>query len=248
MNTKARILVVDDDRELLETIADILKIKGYKVTMANSGEEAIQRAKVGQYDVALMDIEMPGINGLEAFKKIKALRSRLKVILMTGYPGGELITQARREGPLDILFKPIDMRRLMRLIEADSQHCAILVVDDDPAICQTMKDIFEEFGHKVLVAGTGELAIDLVKKINPHILFLDVKLSTMNGLDTFKAIKELNHEVAVVMMTAHKRENGSLVEAALAQGAYSCLYKPFAPEEAIAMVDLLHQRSRGFAT
>jgi len=119
-----RALVVDDDRTLASTLADILELMGWTVTQANSGTEAVNVAARQSFDVVLMDVKMPGMDGVDAFKAMKATRPDIRVILMTAYAAEERLGEARREGVLRVLSKPVDVETLLRshLQPLDGSH------------------------------------------------------------------------------------------------------------------------------
>ena len=85
MDKKASILIVDDDIGMTETLADIFDDRGYDVAVAGDGYKAIGMIGERAYDIVLMDIKMPGINGVETFKEVKRISSSTKVIMMTAY-------------------------------------------------------------------------------------------------------------------------------------------------------------------
>jgi len=114
------VLVVDDDPGTVETLTDILSAKTYRVTSANSGDAAVEMVRRNGFGAVLMDIVMPGINGVEALKALKALKPIFppgKVILMTAYSRHQLVEEAKREGALAVLAKPLDIEALLPLLE-----------------------------------------------------------------------------------------------------------------------------------
>ena len=118
------------------------------------------------------------------------------------------------------------------------------MVDDDPNICATFKDMLEADGYEVAAALNGEEAIEIARENRYDMIFIDMKLRTINGLKTYLAIREVNPQVVAVMMTAYRLEIGDLVEEALRKDAYTCLYKPFDVEEVIKLVDEICRRKR----
>jgi len=94
-----RVLIVDDDRDHAESIADILLSEGYAVEVAFSGESALKRFTEVEFDVTLMDVRLPGMNGVEAFFLFRKVRPGVRVIIMTGYSVEQLIAQARKLQP-----------------------------------------------------------------------------------------------------------------------------------------------------
>ena len=115
--TEVSILVVDDNNDLAEGMSDLLDTLGYHVAVANDGFAAVSLVEKDSFDIALMDIKMPGMNGVDAFKKIKEINPRIEVIMMTGYSDEELIKEALLEGACEVMSKPIEIDRLLVLIE-----------------------------------------------------------------------------------------------------------------------------------
>jgi DNA-binding NtrC family response regulator len=246
MDKKASILVVDDDIGMTETLADILDDMGYDVAVAGDGYRAIEMIGERAYDIVLMDIKMPGINGVETFKEVKRISPSTKVIMMTAYAVENLIKAALEEGCYGIIYKPLDIDKVMDLIEKAEKGVLILVVDDDPATCETLKDVMVEKSYKVSVAYSGEEAIRFAKENDIGIVFIDVKMPVLNGLETYLAIKEVNPRVTAVMMTGYRQEVADLVEDALRASAYTCLYKPLGMDNVIALVEeISRQRLSG---
>ena len=117
MNESGRVLIVDDNENLCMTLSFILNRKGYATTTVSDGSDAIKLAEETPFDLTLMDIRMPGMNGVEAFKKIKRLRPKVAVVMMTAYSVEELVQEALEEGAFGILYKPLDIDKVISLIE-----------------------------------------------------------------------------------------------------------------------------------
>lgn len=113
----ANILVVDDEQVILDLFSRILGTRGHKITTAKDGYLAIEEVKKGKFDIIFLDIVMPGINGLETYKKIKEINPNAHTIMMTGYSVEELIEQAMIEGVQDCLHKPFDIVEIMKTVE-----------------------------------------------------------------------------------------------------------------------------------
>jgi DNA-binding NtrC family response regulator len=111
-----RILVVDDNEDLLTTFTRILKRKGFYVETAADGLSAVDRYLRGDFDVTLMDIIMPGLNGVEAFRLIREIDPGASVILMTGYSDEDLIQLAINEGAQCVLHKPVRIDKMVDTI------------------------------------------------------------------------------------------------------------------------------------
>ncbi len=112
-----RVLVVDDDVEMVRTLADILRLRGWTPDVAYSGEEAVAAEQDGDYELVLMDIKMPGMDGVTAFRQMRAHNPAARVVLMTAHTEPEIVRAAVSEGVVKVLSKPVDMRALLRLFE-----------------------------------------------------------------------------------------------------------------------------------
>lgn len=153
MEGKASILIVDDDEGMCETLSDVMEDKGYNTSIALDGHGAVEKVREMDFDVVLMDIRMPGMNGVETFKQIKGIQPETAVVIMTAYAVEDLIGEALREGVYGVLHKPFDMERVLDLIESVKQVKSILVVDDDPDTSESLKDILEARDYQVSICG-----------------------------------------------------------------------------------------------
>jgi two-component system response regulator (stage 0 sporulation protein F) len=110
----------------------------------------------------------------------------------------------------------------------------ILVVDDEEVMRSLFTDLFNERGFKVSVAKNGKEAIELVKGIFFHIVFLDVHMPVINGVQALRSIKEMSPKTSIVMMDSFP---DIFAEEALKEGAITCIHKPFDIQEVIKIVN-----------
>ncbi|MBW2615927.1 MAG: sigma-54-dependent Fis family transcriptional regulator [Deltaproteobacteria bacterium] len=108
MTKKPRILVVDDEPAMRESLKDWLMEDGYEVGLAASGEEAIAMAREKGFEVVLLDLKMPGMDGLETLKRFKEMDLEADILMMTAYAAVDTAVQAMKEGAFDYLVKPFD--------------------------------------------------------------------------------------------------------------------------------------------
>jgi CheY-like chemotaxis protein len=111
-----KVLIVDDDIGMAETLADILEAKQYRVAAVNSGNSAVAAATADAYDTVLMDIQMPGMNGVEALQAIRQVSPDTQVILMTAFTRHELVEEAKQARAAAVLFKPLNVEQVLQLI------------------------------------------------------------------------------------------------------------------------------------
>lgn len=244
-STRPSVLIVDDDVGMALTTALILKRKGYSVVTAHDGPEAIERVKERPFDMILMDVKMPLMNGVEAYRRIKGIRPNAVVVMMTAYAVEDLIRQALDEDAYGILRKPLDVEEMVSVIEearANDEGALILVVDDDPGTCTTLRNILVEEGYRVGTAPTGEEAVDKARERKYEVIFIGMKLPTLNGLETYLAIRDVDPGAVAIMITGYRQEMDELVEQALQNHAYTCLYKPIDIENLLHLVEEICER------
>ena len=121
MSEKASILVVDDNVSLCKTMSFALGRKGYAVATANDGPEAIAMVEARPFDMIFMDIKMPLMDGVETYRRIKNIRPEAVVMMMTAYAMEELVQEALQEGAYGVVYKPLDMEKVIALIERARQ-------------------------------------------------------------------------------------------------------------------------------
>ena len=111
----------------------------------------------------------------------------------------------------------------------------ILVVDDLKSIRMTLGRVLEDEGYNVVLAEDGYQAIEVAKQTSFDIIFMDIKMPGINGVQTFREVKKINPQAAVIMMTAYSVED--LVREALEEGAYAVVYKPFDIENIVSIIE-----------
>ena len=113
MKIKAKILVVDDDSSIRRTLTDILEFEQYEVDQASDGVEAIVKIKRNTFDVIVMDIKMPKMDGMDAMERIQALSPDTPVVMISGHGNIDTAVEAVKKGAFDFIQKPPDLNRLL---------------------------------------------------------------------------------------------------------------------------------------
>lgn len=112
-----RVLIVEDDRDFAESLAIALGTRQCQVEIAASGEDAVRKFRDNSYDIAFMDIKLPGMNGVQSLVEILLVVPEARIVMMTGFSEPALLEQARRAGATDVLCKPFRMRELLGFID-----------------------------------------------------------------------------------------------------------------------------------
>ena len=110
------VLVVDDDLGALETLVDILSLKGYHVDAVDSGAAAVAAVQRTPYRIVLMDVQMPGMNGVDALEQISVHSPGVPVALMTAFTQHPLLDESRRARAVEVISKPLDLDHVLALV------------------------------------------------------------------------------------------------------------------------------------
>jgi CheY-like chemotaxis protein len=190
------------------------------------------------FDVAFMDVMMPGMNGVESFFEIRKMKPDAKVFMMTGYSIQQLLDQAIDHGALGVLNKPVDVVRILDILEEVQPRGIILVADDDPDFGEGIKAMLMANNYNVVLVQDGQEAVDKVANGGVDVLILDLKLPVLDGLEVYTKLKEKHCEVPTIIVTGHAAEKGSDIEALRDMSVTGVLTKPFEPP---ALLETLQQ-------
>jgi len=124
MNTATRILLIEDDSGITDTLQRLLTAEGYDVAVEKRGDEGLVRAVQGSFNLVITDLKLPGLNGLELVAQLHAVKPRLPIILVTAFGTTETAIEAMKFGAYDYLLKPFNIPRLVELVHkaADSNR------------------------------------------------------------------------------------------------------------------------------
>jgi DNA-binding NtrC family response regulator len=235
----ASVLVVDDDLDACQNLADILGDLGYRVATADNGSAALNLVRKTRFDLALLDLKMPGMNGLELYREIKHLRPELVAIIISAYAGVETAREATEAGAWKVLAKPVDLSRLLPLLDEAVQQPLVLVVDDDPDLCLNLWELFRDHGLRVRIAHDQQQTAQALQDSRHRVVLIDMKLPHGDGSGVFSLVRTHDPHARVVLITGFRLELEQLVQQVLAKGADAICYKPFDVRELLATVERL---------
>lgn len=239
----ARVLVIDDDCDHAESVADVLSARGYVVETADSGEMGVARFRQDDYDITLMDVKLPGMNGLETFVEFRKIRPDAKIIMMTGFSVEHLIAQAVEDGALGVLHKPFAVADLFAMLERAKPRGMVLVADDDPDFATSITPVLERNGYSVQVARTGQEALDKAEIEGIDCLILDLRLPVLSGLEVYLRLKDAGRLMPIILVTGYVDEESQTITR-LRPLTCGVLVKPFDPAKLLQAVAaaIPHQR------
>jgi two-component system response regulator HydG len=224
---KPQLLVVDDERDTCANLADIFTDLGYDVDVAYDGPSALVLVEQKVYDVALLDLKMPGMDGLELFKRIKEISQGTVAIVVTAYATSETARKIIDAGAWRIMPKPVDFSALLRQVNEALDQPLVLVVDDDHDLCDTLWDLFREQGLRVHIAHDVGAAVERLRTNGFNVVLIDFRLPKGSGADVLRSVREQNPQARTILITGYRDEAELAIKQALEQGADAVCYKPF---------------------
>nr|MBI3611608.1 response regulator [Nitrospirota bacterium] len=243
-----KILVVDDEQMICDLLRAVLSPHGYEVLTATDGHEALALFQQHRPSVTLLDLHMPGMDGIEVLKQIRTINPRAAVMVLTAGENARLENQARALGVTDFLKKGLSLDVVLGAMErslqmpspasavpaaglpgqgatAESQEGAtILVVDDEAMIRNLLTKFFTLRGYRVRAAQNGAEALAMVEQQQPDLIILDMYMPGMNGIEVLRELRAKHYAGGVVVLTASQDEK--LLQQTLDLGSVDVIGKP----------------------
>jgi two-component system response regulator HydG len=229
-----RVLIVDDDRDHAESLADVVEMRGHMTQLAFSGEEAIGYFRAVDFDFVLLDVRLPGINGVDTFLELKKIRPAAQVMMMTGYSVEQLVAQAINGGALGVLHKPFAATQILELLNKVKQRGRVLVADDDQDFVDSIVPILVGAGYLVEVAATGAEALEKMMREHVDCLLLDLRLPILSGAELYSRLVEAGRTVPTVLVTGGREDADE--DARLRSQTGGLLFKPIDPVALLAAI------------
>ncbi|HXE89875.1 MAG TPA: response regulator [Terriglobales bacterium] len=201
------VLIVDDEPAARELLVEYLSPQGYELATAASGDEGLQKARDLQPDAITLNMLMPGKNGWETLRRLKADRSTawIPVIIVS-------VVDQRNVGfalgAADYLVKPVPKQVLLQAVRKwlprTDGRPSILVVDDEPQALQMMAEVLEAAGYRIAKASGGREALEAMRRHPPHGLLLDLLMPEVDGFEVIRQMKEDGalRDIPVFVLTA----------------------------------------------
>ncbi len=257
--SKIRLLMVDDEEEFLMSSAQALNRRGFEVDVALNGVTALEMIESNDYDVVILDVKMPDIDGIEVFRKIRLTQPYLPVILLTGHSSLEDAFQTSKDGIADYLSKPIEIDELTRVVreavvqakwrkkpdeigssaEKQSELVRVMLIDDEVEFLESMQRVLKRRNLEVSVADSGKKGLALLRETLVDVVVLDLKMPGMDGLEVLRRIKSEFPSVEVIILTGHPSVETALEVINL--GANEYLKKPPEIGELVTTIHKLYQ-------
>ncbi|HQU46207.1 MAG TPA: response regulator, partial [Pirellulales bacterium] len=163
----------------------------------------------------------------ELYRRIKKLQSGTVAIVVTAYASSHTASDALAAGAWQILSKPVDLSKLLGLVDEALEQPVVLIVDDDHDLCESLWDLLRERGYRVCLAHDPSDAAKRLERRAHHLVLIDMKLPQGSGAEVFRLVRQANPQARTVLITGLRSEMEQLVEQTLSEGADAACYKPF---------------------
>jgi DNA-binding response OmpR family regulator len=232
---RADILIVDDDSDLADGLAEVLELQGYAVETAHNGLVALERCRARAFDLVLMDVRMPVMNGVDGFLEIRKIRPAARVIMMTGHQE-PIVAKALEAGALGLLRKPFTADSLLAALKSAARPLAI-VGEDDAVFVSKLGGELATRGYTAAVVETGDEAIERVTRGGIDILVMDFRLPVSYGLEVYQDLSKCGRPPATVIVTTLTTERWDAIDTLHRLAANEYLTKPVDPDALVVMVE-----------
>ena len=230
-----RILVVDDDEDNANSLGELFEMEGHHVTVAHSGDAAIAAYVNTAFDIAFMDVMMPGRNGVESFLEIRKLRPEARVFMMTGYSVEQLLQQAMENGAMGVLTKPIDIGKLLRSVDEVRPGGIVLIAGEDPLFSARLKSLMDGAG---IACGLVRSESDGLNDLSA-LAIIDIGKPLISSVEVYARLRRQGHARPAIIITSPGQDGADAFAALRDITVTGILNKPFDPMLLLERLDSL---------
>jgi DNA-binding NtrC family response regulator len=231
---KLRVLLVDDEHELVDSLSERLQLRDVEAEVAHDGEQALAAVKAGEPDVMVLDLRMPGIDGIEVLRQVKKSHPAVEVVILTGHGTDKDEEEALRLGATAYLKKPVDIEQLVSTLQ--HEKLKVLLVDDEQEFVESLSERLALRNLTTEVAHHGEQALAAIREDKPDVMVLDLRMPGIDGIEVLRKVRKSHPDVAVVVLTGHGTDKDE--KEAIRLGASAYLKKPVDVDQ---LVGVLHR-------
>jgi DNA-binding NtrC family response regulator len=220
--TDHSLLVVDDDVDTCRNYRDIFTDLGYCVDIAHDGVSALEKVRQKPHAVAVVDLMMPGMDGLALYAEMKRLRPETVAVLVTAFPHHPRAEQSLDAGVWRVMSKPVELTQLLALVNEALDQPLVLVVDDDSELCANLWDLFREHGYRVGIANDVHTAVHRLDEGGFKVVLIDLRLPDGDGTEVFRAVRAADARARTILITGHSAELAHSLERLTKEGPMPC--------------------------
>lgn len=253
-NETIKLLIVDDEQEFLESISKALQRRGFIVDTALDGASALALIADQIFDAVVLDIKMPGLDGVEVFQHIKRLSPNLPVIMLTGHGNIQQAFDTSKDGVFEYLTKPCSVEKIVDVVRASlgrskgderddrdeqTEVIRLLVVDDIPDSLESLCKILRHPEFNITAASDAEEAFRLIEKLYFDVVLLNIKTPNVQATALVRHIKHL-HPLSEIILIADMSSTVATM-GGIEEQLFATLVKPIAPN---AIADKIREAYR----
>ena len=235
---RLKVLLVDDEKEFVESLSERLELRNLDADIAYDGEQALEAVKDGKHDVMVLDLRMPGIDGIEVLRRVKETNPDVQVVILTGHGTDKDEEMVKKLGAFAYLKKPVDIDQLVGTLH--KEKIKVLLVDDEKEFVESLSERLELRNLDADIAYDGEQALAAVKDGKHDVMVLDLRMPGIDGIEVLRRVKKTNPDVQVVILTGHGTEKEEKMAKKL--GAFAYLKKPVDVDQLVGTLNKAWKR------
>lgn len=228
-----RYLIVDDNRELAENLAEILRDNSAQVVVASDGAQALRCLHSERFDALITDMRMPHMDGTSVVRAARQIDPGVSAVVLTAFTGDEELALARAEGLLAVLPKPVPLERLLHLVGHARRDGVVVVVEDDVALSDNLEQMLAERGFTAVTAHSLEETEGL-ERFSPFAAIVDLRVPQGPSGEAVRRLRRLFPDLPLIVVTGWEEELPEV-------GVEAVLPKPFVSSQLLAHLERLHE-------
>jgi len=249
MAWKSTILVIDDSSTMLKVISNMLVDHDYQPILANSMEEALGINIKRHVNIAIVDLVMPDMDGLQGIEALRERDPDIRIIAMSSGDASHdpyhLLRIARRIGADAVIQKPFTGEQLAEMLDniesISGVGCLrVLVIDDSSTICQAISNMLDDDRYRITTAQSANEALERSDILGIDVILTDIFMPGDSGLDVIERVRGEWPDVRLIAMSAghgDQMNSSDALQAARKLGAIATLQKPFDGDQLHALLD-----------
>lgn len=234
-----KVLLVDDEAEFLEATSRVLARRGFSVRTAQDGETALKLLEEQLSQLVLLDLKMPGMDGMEVLQRIRQRWPSLPVIILTGHGSPQQAVQAVQEGAFKFISKPFQIDQLREAAQqaiaiAESRRALlgaqepprvrVLIVDSDDDYLHSLSFALQRRGMEVTVASDGNEALARLNRQPIDVVLLEAEIPGASAIEVLRHARRQIRAAEVIVISG--QASSPLAAEAVREGAFDVLAKP----------------------
>jgi len=240
MTDKMKLLLVDDEVDFAESLADLLDFQGYEVHLAHNGQDALSKFSEQAFDMVILDMKMPGMNGVECLRAIRDLKPGTMAVMLTAFTHMDFINQALDAGALCVLNKTMSTEELLTTLQSFKPDGPVLLVDDDKEFADEVRGILESRGFSVHCMHSLAEAEEALNTGQFHVMILDYFLPDGTGRELLDRLYAKGDDQKTILITGYPEK---MVPDMPYLSPEDILIKPFPPEKLLEAIEAKRMRN-----